>query len=106
MKLEKLKPVKHIDIFKTHKAMEFVFEMTSAERSELPDEMFGLPEKRKYPLDSKKHVLSAIKFFNYCSLKEEKELANNILRAIGDLNIKNINVGKGNRFYRYYNEKL
>ena len=30
-------------------------------RSDLPDSSFGIPEDRKYPLNSKKHVLSAIK---------------------------------------------
>ena len=30
-------------------------------RSQLPDSVFGVPEQRKYPLDSEKHVRSAIK---------------------------------------------
>ena len=92
----------HKDIRKQQKYDEYVAEMTAAERNDLPDESFGLPEKRKYPLDSRKHVLSAIRFFNYCSAKEEKELAENILEAIDRFQMKDVNVGKGNRFYKYY----
>lgn len=44
-------------------------------RSELSDEDFGVPELRKFPLDSEKHVRSAIKFFNYVDPEYEKELA-------------------------------
>ena len=42
-----------------------LLEMTRAERDKLNDSQFGIPSKRKYPLDSPTHVKSAIKFFNY-----------------------------------------
>ena len=92
----------HKDIRKQKKYAEYVAEMTAAERNDLPDESFGLPEKRKYPLDSRKHVLSAIRFFNYCSAKEEKELAKNILEAIDrfqmkDVNVENVNQQRGEK---------
>lgn len=79
-------------------------EMTATERNALPDKAFGLPKKRKYPLDTHEHLLSAIKFFNYVSKEDEKELAKNINKAIdrfcdsGELPT----VSKKNRFYKYY----
>lgn len=77
-------------------------------RSNLKDSEFGLPDERKYPLDSKKHVLSAIKFFNYVDSDKEKELAKNINHAIDkffDSGEKvDIHVGKDNRFSKYFNE--
>ena len=30
-----------------------------------PIECYGLPERKAYPMPDKKHVLSAIRFFNY-----------------------------------------
>lgn len=84
--------------------------MESAKRSELKDSDFGLPKERKYPLDTKEHVLSAIKFFNYVSEENEEELARNINEAIGkffDSGEKlNIHIGKNNRFSKYFNVDL
>ena len=77
--------------------------MTTEERDKLKDSDFGLPSKRKYPLDTPEHVRSAIKFFNYVSKEDEEELANNIIKAIKKFNITDINVGEKNRFYKYYN---
>ena len=37
--------------------------LTQKERNKIPEELFGIPELRKYPLDSKKHVRSAIKLY-------------------------------------------
>ena len=77
-------------------------EMTAAERNKLKDSDFGLPEKRKYPLDSEAHVRSAIRFFNYVDKDDEVELAGNINKAIKKYKMKDIHVGKNNRFYKYY----
>src|SRR5574344_301575 len=77
--------------------------MSSAVRKGLPDSEFGLPEDRKYPLDTEARVRSAIKFFNKCDSNKEKELARNIKKAIKKFNIK-VNVGKENRFSNYYTE--
>ena len=49
-------------------------------RSDLPDSIFGIPSQRKYPMQDKEHVLSAIKFFNYVDEEHEKELAKNIIK--------------------------
>ena len=56
-------------------------------RSELPDSEFGMPSQRKYELDTKKHVLSAIKLFNWVDEEHEEELARNILKKIDEFHI-------------------
>lgn len=75
-------------------------------RSELPDEIFGVPEERKYPLDTKEHVYSAVKLFNHVSKKYEEELADNINKKIKEYNITDINPGPANRFSKYYNQPI
>lgn len=66
---------------------------------------YGLPDKKKYPMPDRDHVLSAIKFFNYVSPSDEKELAKNILARIREYGITDINVGENNRFKKYYKQK-
>ena len=66
------------------------------------DMKYGLPEKKKYPMPDRDHVISAIKFFNYVSPAYEKELARNIIARIREYGITGINVGKNNRFGKYY----
>lgn len=63
---------------------------------------YGLPDKKKYPMPDRDHVMSAIKFFNYVSPKDEKELARNIIARMREYGIKGINVGEKNRFGKYY----
>ena len=77
-------------------------EMTAKERNNLPDSAFGIPSKRKYPLDTEAHVRSAIRFFNYVDKEDEVELAGNIKKAMKKFNITDIKIGKKNRFYKYY----
>lgn len=71
-------------------------------RSELPDSEFGVPEERKYPLDTEQHVYSAIKLFNHVNPKYEAELARNIKRKMKKYNITNVSIGPNNRFGKYY----
>lgn len=66
------------------------------------DMKYGLPEKKKYPMPDRDHVMSAIKFFNYVSPSDEKELARNIVARIKEYGITGINVGEKNRFGKYY----
>ena len=80
-------------------------EMTAAERNSLKDSQFGLPNKRKYPLDTIDHVKSAIKFFNYVDEEDEEELAKNIKKAIKKFKMA-VNVGQKNRLYKYINESV
>ena len=82
-------------------------EMSTAERNKLKDSDFGLPKQRKYPMDSKEHIKSAIKFFNYVDESDEKELARNLNKAIKKYFKKSEypNVGIKNRFSKYYSIK-
>ena len=73
-------------------------------RSELHDEDFGIPSLRKYPLDTEKHVRSAIKFFNYVEPEYEEELAENIIKAIKKFEINDIRYSERNRFFQYYKD--
>lgn len=66
------------------------------------DMKYGLPERKAYPMPDRKHVLSAIKFFNYVSPKDEEELAKAILARMEEYGISEVNVGPDNRFGKYY----
>lgn len=79
--------------------------MNATERNKLSDDDFGLPRLRKFPINDKKHVLLAIKFFNYVSDNNRDELAENILKKIDSLkmNKNDIHVGEHNLFYKYFN---
>lgn len=79
--------------------------ITETKRSELPDSAFGVPGKRKFPLDTEKHVRSAIKFFNYVDKEDEAELARRIIAAMKKFGIKDVKVGPKNRFSKYYHPK-
>ena len=52
--------------------------MNETKRSNLPDSEFGIPEERKFPLDSEEHVRSAIKLFGQADKSKKKQLANKI----------------------------
>ena len=77
-------------------------------RSELPDEVFGIPEERKYPMPDKRHTLSAIKLFGHVEPKYEEELAKNVIKNMKKYNIPESAVGKDNKLRKYidkyYNE--
>lgn len=75
-------------------------------RSELDDSEFGLPELRKYPMPDKDHVLSAIKFFNYVSPENEKELARNIKKKMKQYGVSPDHVGDKNRLKKYLTEDM
>src|SRR5574344_112884 len=86
---------------KTEIELYLLSEMTADKRNSLSSDQFGLPEDRKYPLDTEARVRSAIRFFNYCSKEKEEKLAKNINAAIKKFNM-NVTVGKNNRFKKYY----
>lgn len=71
-------------------------------QEELEARKYALPEKRKFPLPDRAHVISAIRFFNYVDPVDEKRLANAILKRMRELNITDVNVGDENRFKKYY----
>jgi len=66
------------------------------------DKEYGVPSQKKFPLDTKEHVLSAIRFFNYVDPAYEKELASAIISKIKEYNISNLTPSAANRFYKYY----
>lgn len=81
-----------------------VFEasMSSKERNSLKDSDFGIPEQRKYPLNDEAHVRAAIKMFNHVDSAHEAELAKRIKFKMKKFNITDIDVGKANKFSKYY----
>ena len=54
--------------------------LDSEERRELPDSLFGLPERREYPMPDAAHVRSAESYFRYCTEDLKPRLARAILR--------------------------
>jgi uncharacterized protein YktA (UPF0223 family) len=80
--------------------------VNESKRSEIPDDLFGVPEQRKFPLDTKEHVKSAVRFFNYVEKKYEKELAANIIEKIKAYDLEDeIHTSEKNRFSKYFPEK-
>ena len=49
------------------------------ERKELPDRVFGLPERREYPMPDAAHVRAAEAYFRYCPEELKPKLAKAIL---------------------------
>lgn len=63
----------------TAKKEEFLYEsMTKKERDSIPSNQFGLEKERKYPLDTDKHIYSAIKLFGHCPENRKEHLAKRI----------------------------
>lgn len=71
----------------------------------MSDKEFGIPEQKKFPLDTRAHVISAIRFFNYADPQYRKELASRIIRKIHEYNIMNLTPSDQNDFYKYYHPK-
>ena len=75
-------------------------ELQEATRSELPESEFGVPGKRKFPLDTPERVKSAIRFFNYVEPEDEAELAKRIKEKAKKFGVA-IRCGKKNRLSKY-----
>ena len=54
--------------------------LNTEERRDLPTNVFGLPERREYPMPDAAHVRAAEAYFRYCPEDLRPELARNILR--------------------------
>lgn len=54
--------------------------LNTEERRELPTSVFGLPERREYPMPDAAHVRAAEAYFRYCPDELKPELARNILK--------------------------
>ena len=76
--------------------------ISAKERREIPVEQFGLPEERKYPLDTPEHVRSAIKLFGHCEEDKKHQLAVRIMKAAKKFNIE---IKEDTEVYKYANMK-
>lgn len=54
--------------------------LDTAERRELPDSVYGLPERREYPMPDAAHVRAAEAYFRYCPEELKPRLARAILK--------------------------
>ncbi len=54
--------------------------LDTQERKDLPDDMFGLPERREYPMPDATHVRAAEAYFRNCPEELKPKLARAILR--------------------------
>lgn len=54
--------------------------LNAEERRELPDSVYGLPERREYPMPDAAHVRAAEAYFRYCPDELKPELAKAIVR--------------------------
>ena len=54
--------------------------LDTTERRDLPTEVFGLPQRREYPMPDAAHVRAAEAYFRYCPEELRPELARNILK--------------------------
>ena len=68
------------------------------------DKCYGLPKLKKYPMPDEKHVISAIRFFNYVDKENEAELAKNIKKKMREYDIPYSKVGDKNRLKQYLKE--
>ena len=76
--------------------------LPTKERNALSDSSFGVPSKRKFPLNDEEHVRAAIRMFNHVDPEDEETLAKNIAKKIKHFNMTDIEVGENNRFSKYY----
>ena len=92
---------KVVNTRETENGLEVTVEHSEPEDDE---DLYGVPELKKFPMPDKKHVKSAIRFFNYVDPKYEKELAEAILEKAEEFGLvfdEDITVGEDNRFKKY-----
>lgn len=97
---------KVVDTRETENGLEVTVEHSDTKDSD--EGLYGISEIKKYPMPDKKHVKSAIRFFNYVDPKYEKELAKAILEKAEEFGLdleSDISVGDENRFQKYLPKK-
>lgn len=57
------------------------------EKKELPSSLFGLPERREYPMPDAAHVRAAEAYFRYCPEELKPKLAKAILRFAAEYGV-------------------
>ena len=77
--------------------------LEETKRSELKDSDFGIPEDRKFPLDTEEHVRSAIKLFGHAEESKKKSLAKRISRKASKYGIK---IPDTTQCYKYLHEAI
>ena len=89
----------------TDKFLDYILvegKLKADKRNNLDDSEFGIPDKRKYPLNDEAHVRAAVRMFNHVHPEDEKKLAKRLIKAIKKYNITDLEVSEKNRFYKYY----
>lgn len=61
--------------------------LNTEERRELPSDMYGLPERREYPMPDAAHVRAAEAYFRYCPEDLKPKLARAILRFANEYGV-------------------
>lgn len=61
--------------------------LNSEERKNLPDSVFGLPERREYPMPDAAHVRAAEAYFRYCPEDLKPVLARAILERAKEFGV-------------------
>lgn len=61
--------------------------LDTEERRELPDSIYGLPERREYPMPDAAHVRAAEAYFRYCPEDLKSKLARAILRFANEYGV-------------------
>lgn len=92
--------INHLKKYENEEVSDITDVVTETKRSELPDSVFGTDDRR-YPLDTKKHVYSAIRLFGHCDEAHRKELAKAILRAMKKYDIPREAIGPKNKLNDY-----
>ncbi|MDE6346249.1 MAG: hypothetical protein K2L55_06230 [Muribaculaceae bacterium] len=57
------------------------------EKKSLPDSVFGLPERREYPMPDAAHVRAAEAYFRYCPDDLKPQLARAILQRAHEFGV-------------------
>lgn len=55
------------------------------ERKELPDSVYGLPERREYPMPDATHVRAAEAYFRYCPEELKPRLAKLLCKRLPNM---------------------
>lgn len=61
--------------------------LNTEERRELPDSVFGLPERREYPMPDAAHVRAAEAYFRYCPEELRPKLARAIMQKAAEYGV-------------------
>mgnify|MGYP001137567229 FL=1 len=62
--------------------------LSYGDRESLPDSVFGLPERREYPMPDAAHVRAAEAYFRYCPENLKPRLARAILARAAEFGVE------------------